>query len=78
MNVKRLIGIVLLALGLLLLAFVIVSVTLNMDQTGPWAYRITTYRPPFYAHGLWMVLCIICSGFSLLGGGLLLALSRYD
>ena len=78
MNVKRLIGIVLLAMGLVLLTLVIVSVTVNMDQTGPWAYRITTYRPPFYAHGLWMVLCVIGSGFSLLGGALLLALSRYD
>jgi hypothetical protein len=78
MNTKKLFGILLLVLGIVLLGLVAVSVTLNMAQTGPWAYKITTYRPPFYAHGLWMVLFIAFGVSSLLGGSLMLAFSRYD
>ena len=78
MNMKKLFGILLLVLGIVFLGLVAVSVTLNMAQTGPWAYKIATYRPPIYAHGLWMVLFIVLGASSLLGGSLMLAFSRYD
>ena len=73
---KRIIGITLIILSIILLGLVISSVGANMAHSGPTAGKITSYHPPFYGHGLWMVIFIIAGGLSFLGGLFLVALGR--
>ena len=73
---KLIVGVALIVLSVILLGLVIVSVGANMAHSGPIAGKINSYKPPFYGHGLWMVVCIILSGASFLGGLVLVSVSR--
>ena len=73
---KLIVGIALIVLSVILLGLVIVSVGANMAHSGPIAGKINSYKPPFYGHGLWMVVFIILSGASFLGGLVLVAAGR--
>ena len=71
MNAKKVVGIALILLAVVLIGLVISSVGVNMAHEGPMAGKITTYKPPFYSHGLWMVVFIALGGLAFLGGLLL-------
>lgn len=73
---KRIIGITLIVLSIVLLVLVISSVGANMAHSGPAAGKITSYRQPFYGHGIWMVVFIIVSGLSFLSGLFLVVLGK--
>ncbi len=68
MNAKKVVGIALILLAVVLIGLVISSVGANMAHEGPVAGKITSYKPPFYSHGLWMVVFIALGGLSFLGG----------
>lgn len=73
---KRIIGIALITLSAVLLVLVISSVGANMAHYGAAAGKITSYRQPFYGHGIWMVVLIIAGGLSFLGGLFLVVLGK--
>ena len=65
---KRIIGIALILLSIVMLGLVISSVGADMAHSGPVAGKVTSYRPPIYGRGLWKVIFIIAGGLSFLGG----------
>ena len=71
MNTKRKIGIAFIALSIVLLIAVVLMVHANISHIGPWAGKITTYKPPFENHGLFVVLLGIISSVSFLSGVIL-------
>ena len=73
---KKRIAIVLIIVAVILLAFVIFSVAACLPQDGPWTGVITQYHPPFYGHGLLMILVGIAAAISFLIGIILLVLDR--
>ena len=73
---KKRIGIILVALAAVLLAIVIISVGANLPQEGQWQGVITQYKPPFYAHGLLMILLGIVAAISFLVGIILIVLDK--
>ncbi|MBQ6233061.1 MAG: hypothetical protein IJJ80_06085 [Clostridia bacterium] len=73
---KKRIAIVLIIAAVILLAFVIFSVAACLPQDGPWIGVITQYHPPFYGHGLLMILAGIAAAILFLIGIILLVLDR--
>ena len=73
---KLIVGIALIVLSVILLGLILISVGGNMAHSGPISGKITSYQPPFYGHGLWMVVSIILGAASFLGGILLVSVSR--
>ena len=73
MNLKRIIGIVLLAVSLALLVFVVLEVRGSFDFSGP---RFATYSQPYPGHALKLILAIAGTLVSFLAGLLLLGLGR--
>ena len=73
---KRVIGIALILLSVVLMGLVISSVGANMAHSGPIAGKITSYRQPFYGHGVWMVVFIAGSFLSFLRGVFLVVLGK--
>lgn len=78
MNAKKVIGIVLILLAVALIGLVIFSVWANMAHEGPVAGKIVSYKPPFYGHGLWMVIFIGVGGLSFLGGLMLFVIGQRE
>ena len=73
---KKHVAIILIAISVILMGIVIVSVGANLPQEGQWKGVITQYKPPFYGHGLLMVLLGIASAISFLVGIILLVLDK--
>ncbi len=71
---KKRVGLILIAIALILLIIVIMSVGANLPQDGQWKGKITQYHPPFYAHGLLMILLGIVAAVAFLVGIILLVL----
>ena len=76
MTAIRKIGIVLLILAVLLFATVIVQVWTNIADTGPWAGKITTYKPPVANHGLWVIFGGIGAAVLFLTGAVMCAMGK--
>lgn len=74
MNKKKVVGIALILLAVVLLGTVILSVWANMAHEGPVAGKIVSYKPPFYGHGLLMVALIGAGSLSFLVGVVLLSI----
>ena len=70
---KKIIGTILVVLGVALLVYVIISISQNMPQTGPWIGKITQYHAPYAGHGLLMALLGIASLAAFLTGIIFLA-----
>ena len=54
--IKKKIGICLIVVSVLCLVFVVMGIHENIAHSGPVAGKITSYKPPFYAHGLLVVI----------------------
>lgn len=76
MSRTRIIGIILMVLGVLLLSGAVYQVYMNMAHVGPVAGKISSYVPPFPNHGLYVVIAGAASVISFLGGALLCVLGR--
>lgn len=76
MSKTRILGIVLMVLGVLLLSGAVYQVYVNMAHVGPVAGKISSYLPPFPNHGLYVVIAGAASVVSFLGGALMCALGR--
>ena len=76
MSKTRIIGIIFMVLGVLLLSGAVYQVYVNMAHVGPIAGKISSYRPPFPNHGLYVVIAGAASVVSFLGGALLCVLGR--
>ena len=73
---KKRIGIVLIVLAFALLAAVIISIGASLPQDGQWKGVITQYHPPFYGHGLLMILLGIAAAVSFLAGSILIVMDK--
>ena len=73
---KKRTGIILIAVAAVLLGAVIISVGANLPQEGQWQGVITQYHPPFYGHGLLMILLGIAAAVSFLSGIILIVLDK--
>ena len=73
MTKKRIIGLCLTAVGVILLAVVVLSIGQYMPHEGPWIGKITQYHPPYPAHGLQMAALGIVAAVSFLVGIILMA-----
>ena len=76
MTPKRIAGIILVVVALILLVFTIMSIGANMAKDGPTAGKITSYVPPYPNHGLYMVLTGFASVVSFLAGLALISLGK--
>ena len=81
-NWKKTVGFLLIVVSIVFLALTIIGISENIAHSGSTmdrtvaAGKITSYRPPFYAHGLVMILFGIFSVISFLGGITMIALSK--
>ena len=76
MEKKKIVGWVLIVIAVVCLVFLVLGIHENIAHTTTRtavAGKITTYKPPFYAHGLLMIIIGVVSVGSFLGGVLLLA-----
>ena len=71
---KRRKGIIMVLIAVILFAIVITSVAANLPQDGQWKGVITQYHPPFYGHGLLMILIGIVAAILFLIGIILIVL----
>ena len=71
---KKRAGIILIVIAVILFAIVITSVAANLPQDGQWKGVITQYHPPFYGHGLLMILIGIVAAVLFLIGIILVVL----
>ena len=71
MNAKKIVGIALILLAVVLIGIVLFSVGINMAHEGPVAGKIVSYKPSFHDHGLLMVVLIVAGALSFLSGLLL-------
>lgn len=76
MNWKKILGIALMIFGVLLLAAAFYQIYANMAHVGPIAGKISSYRPPFPNHGVWVLIAGVVSVVSFLGGALICALNK--
>ena len=76
MSRTRIIGICLIVLSVILMVFAIYQVHVNMAHVGPIAGKISSYRPPFREHGLWVVGTGLASVVSFLSGALLCVIGK--
>ncbi len=73
---KRITGLIMVAVSVICTVLVILGVYNNIAHSGPMAGKITTYQPPFYAHGLYIIILGIAGAVCFLSGILVLADSR--
>ena len=76
MEKKKIVGWILIVFAIVCLVFLVLGIHENIAHTSTRtaaAGKITTYKPPFYAHGLLMIIMGVVSVGSFLGGILLLA-----
>ena len=76
MRVKKTIGLILIAISIVCLVTVILGVHNNIAHSGPIAGKITSYQPPFYAHGLFLIFVGVAGVLCFLGGVVLVASAR--
>ena len=76
MTAKRAAGLILIAISIACLVFVILGIHNNIAHSGPAAGKITSYVPPFYAHGLLMIGLGIAGAVCLLTGLALVSTGR--
>ena len=73
---KKRVGIILIVIAAVLLVAVIVSVGASLPRDGQWKGAITQYKPPFYGHGLLMILLGIAAAVSFLTGAVLIVMDK--
>ena len=76
MSRTRIIGICLMVLSVILMVVAIYQIHVNMAHVGPIAGKISSYKPPFRDHGLWVVGAGLASLVSFLSGALLCVIGK--
>ena len=76
MRVKKAVGLIMIVISIVCFAAVILGVYNNIAHSGPIAGKISSYQPPFYAHGLFLIFAGIVGVLCFLGGIVLVASAR--
>ena len=78
MTAKRIAGLVLIALSIACLVFVVLGIHNNIAHTGAAAGKITSYKPPFYGHGLLIIGIGVAGAVLFLTGIAMVGTSKKD
>ncbi|MBQ1817191.1 MAG: hypothetical protein II124_01025 [Clostridia bacterium] len=62
MSSKKIFGIILVVLAVLMIAVSFMEIYFHMDQDGPYAHKFNTYREPYHYH-FFVVLALFIAGF---------------
>lgn len=78
LNTKVKIGISFVVVAIVLLAVAIIMTQTNLAASGPWAGKITTYKPPFEYHGFLTILIGVGAAVFFLPGAVLTVLGKNE